>query len=425
MTSIVAYPAPDGLVTSPDLKVEVNGTLIWVERVGGKALEALDVANFSCAGELAVKVTCSAAVKSFVIKPKSRGVAGHVSGKELSFTLAGPGKVYVEINRLPHLAVFANPLEVNPPRQSDAGVVYFGPGAHSPGTLNLQSNQIVYIAGGAVVNADVRGSDLEHVRVLGRGIINGNVKISNTSDLEVSGVFIRNTDGWSNTLTNCSDSAYRNVKVFGYQAQYSVDGINPCSCRRVTIDDCFIRTRDDCVAIKTPDPAHGGADGITVQNCVLCGWAYADGVTMGYELNGGPVQNILVKNCDILRSGGSGMTKGHAGFSIVCDGPALVTNVRFEDVRVEEDVEFKNMELICTAGTYYGKGPAGHIRGIHMKNVQWANARKPFVLAGYGRENLVEDVTFEHCTVGGKALRLPGDAMFKVNEFVRNVRIID
>ena len=423
MASIIAYPAPEGLVASPDFTVEVNGTPVWVERVGGKGLEALDVASFSGAGALTVKVTCAAAIKSFVIKPVSYGIAGQVRGKELAFTLPGPRKLYIEINRLPHLALFANPLETNPPRPGDAGVVYFGPGAHSPGTVTLRSNQTVYIAGGAVVNADVRGSDLEHVKVLGRGIINGNVKVSNTTDLEFNGVFIRNKDGWSNTLTNCTDSAYRNVKVFGYQAQYSVDGINPCSCRGFTIDDCFIRTRDDCVAIKTPDPARG-ADGITVQNCVLCGWAYADGVTMGYELNGGPVQNILVKNCDILRCGGSGRTKGHAGFSIVCDGPAVVANVRFEDVRVEEDVEFKNLELICTPGTYYGKGPAGHIRGIHLKGVHWANARKPFILAGFGPDNVVEDVTFEHCTVGGKPLRLPADARFKINKFVRNIRFV-
>jgi hypothetical protein len=39
-------------------------------------------------------------------------------------------------------------------------------------------------------------------------------------------------------------------------------------------------------------------------------------------------------------------------------------------------------------------------------------------------QNLVEDVTFEHCTVGGKALTGTGDADFKVNEFVKNIQFL-
>jgi hypothetical protein len=57
-----------------------------------------------------------------------------------------------------------------------------------------------------------------------------------------------------------------------------------------------------------------------------------------------------------------GMTEGHSGFSIVCDGPAWVKNIRFEDIRIEKDVEFKNLEFIVTDGTLYGIDPPGHIQ---------------------------------------------------------------
>lgn len=432
---IVTYPAPQGLVTSPDFKMSVNGTPVWVEKIGssvhtdkyslygGIEMEYLNVANFSCSGSLTIKITASAKIDSFVIRPKSRGIAGNVNGRELTFNVAGPQKLYIEINGLPHLAIFANPLEVNPPKEGDAGVVYFGEGVHNPGQITLQSNQTIYIAGGAIVNANVRGNNLQNVKITGRGSLQGNVRISGTSNLEVNGIFIRNTKGWSNTLTNCRHSSYRNVKVFGYEAIYSVDGINPVSCKDFTIDDCFIRTRDDCVAIKSMDYKLN-VDSIRVTNNVMVGWACSDGVTIGYELNGGPIQNILVKNCDILYARSGGGTGGHSGFGIVSDGPAWVQNIRYEDIRVEKNIEFKNLEFIVTDGKMYGDDPPGHIKGVYLKNIQWENTGKPFIVNGFSADNLIEDVTFDHCRVGGKVLTSVGDANFKINSFTKNIKFI-
>jgi len=432
---VVAYPAPPGLRTSPDFKVEVNNISVWVERIGskldsfkyslysGRDMEDFNVAAFSCCGPVTIKVTASSGIDSYLIRPKIRGITAKVSGNELTFKIPGPQKLYLEINNLPHLAIFADPPEVNPPKEVDPGVLFFGPGSHNPGKISLESNQILYIAGGAFVKANIRGSDLHNVRITGRGILQGNIRISNTSQLHVDGIFIRNTSGWSNTLTNCHHSSYRNVKVFGYEAIYSVDGINPVSCIDFTIDDCFMRCRDDCIAIKSRN-RELRVDSVFVTNNVMVGWACSDGVTIGFELNGSPVENILVKNCDILYARGGGRTGGHSGFSIVCDGPAWVKNIRYEDIRIEEVVEFKNLELIVTNGTLYGDDPPGHIRGIYLKNIQWENTEKPFILTGFSKDNLVEDITFENCRVGGKTLTSTDDANFIINPFVRNINFI-
>jgi polygalacturonase len=203
-----------------------------------------------------------------------------------------------------------------------------------------------------VVYANVGGTNLQNVNIAGRGILQGNVRISGTADLEVNGIFIRNTAGWSNTLTDCHHSSSRNVKVFSCEAIYSVDGINPVSCSDFTIDDCFMRCRDDCVSIKSMN-RNFRVDSIVVTNCVMVAWACSDGVTLGFERNGSPVEKVLVKNCDILYARGNRATRGHSGFSVVCDGPAEAQNIRFEDVRVEKQIEFKNLELIVTHGTSF------------------------------------------------------------------------
>jgi|WetSurMetagenome_2_1015567.scaffolds.fasta_scaffold04181_5 hypothetical protein len=430
--TIVVYPVPPGLKTSPDFTMIANTIPVWVEQIGsskpvfdyelysGREMEDLNVANFSCSGPVTIKITAPANIDSYLIRPKSRNIIAKVNGREIIFTIPGPQKLYIEINGLPHLAIFANPVEINPPGQGDPGVIWYGPGIHKPGTINLLSNQTIYIAGGAVVYADIRGKNLNNVKISGYGILQGNVKISGTSNLSVSGILIRNTRGWTNTLTDCHKSCYRNVKVFSYEAIYSVDGINPVSCTDFTIDDCFMRCRDDCVAIKSGD-INLRVDSVFVKNCTMVGWACSDGVTLGFELNGGPVENIFVSNCDILYARGGGRTEGHSAFSIVCDGPALVRNIHFEDIRIEEQVEFKNLEFIVTDGTLYGKDPPGHIKGVYLKNIRWDKSDKPFIISGYSSDNLIEDVTFEHCFAGNKVIKSFGDADFRINSFTRNI----
>ena len=430
--AVVSYPAPPGLKTSPDFTLNAAGTNIWVERIGskktsfdynlysGRAMEDLNVASFSCSGKVTIKITASENISSFKILPESRHIAGMVNGKDLTFTISGPQKLYIEINNLPHLAIFANPEEEDIPSGNTPGVTCFTPGSYNLGTITLKSNQTIYIAGGAIVYADIKGRNLKNVCIKGRGIIQGNIDISGTENLLVEGVFIRNTNGWTNTLTDCYKSKYLNVKVFSYEAIYSVDGIDIVSCRNFIIDDCFMRCRDDCVAIKSGDKKLH-VDSISVGNCVMTGWACSDGVTIGFELNGGPVENIYVKNCDILYARGGGRTDGHSGFSIVCDGPALVRNIYFEDIRVEKQVEFKNLELIVTDGTLYGDDPPGHIKGVNMKNITWANPDKPFIIKGFSPSNMVEDIVFDHCTVGGKLLKSTSDADFRINSYAKNI----
>lgn len=426
--STVAYPVLDILETSPDFTVTANKNPIWTERVGDGGMENLNVANFACSGKQIITINASSNITKYLIRPKSRGVVAKVKGRELTFIISGPQKLYVEINDLAHLAIFANPLETEVPRKEDKGVIYYAPGFYNPGQIDLKSNQTIYIASGAVVKANVRGANVQNVKILGRGILNGNVQISASDNIEVNGIFIRNTQGWCNTITDCHHTIYNNVKIFSYKTVWGIDGIDPVSCKDFKISDCFIRTRDDCISIKSETGSarfpvrDSNTDSISVLDCLLVGWSHADGITMGFELQGGVAQNVLVKNCDILSARGQGRTGGHSGISIVCDGPSDVKNIRFEDIRVEDEIEYKNLELIVTEGRRYGTAGPGHITGVYLKNIRWANANKPFVIAGVPT-NFVQDVTFDNCYLAGKLITSLGDADFQT-EFAKGIQFI-
>lgn len=420
----ITYPAVPELRTSTDFTTTVNDQSVWTEVVGAGGMEDLNIVNFSCEGTQAITVTASEEISSYQILPKSSGILAKTNGRELSFTIDGPRKLYIKINDRPHLAVFANPLETDAPKANDKKVIYFGPGNHEVGKIELQSDQTIYIAGGAHVVANVTGTGANNVKIFGRGSLTGNMRVNSSDNFWVDGITVRHTRGWANTLSNCTNSGYTNVKVFTYEGVWGLDGINPVSCKKFDINDCFIRTRDDCIAIKS----NGRRDGsgydlstrdITITKCILVGWDHADGVTLGFELNGGNVERVLVKDCDILRAWGNGRSGGHSAFSIVCDGPSQVSDIRFEDIRVEADIEYKNMEIILTEGERYGNGKMGTINGVHMKNVTWENVLKPFTIVGHPTQ-YVENITFTNCYVGGKLMTGLDDAQFHI-EFARGI----
>lgn len=436
---LVTYPAPPGLPTSPDLALRVNGRPVWVERLESKfeakdvpswflgvpytkLPQRVDLANFSGSGPFAVELASSQPIGPFVIRPKSRGLKGAADGKTLRFTLPKPDNLYIEIEGQPPLCLFANPPEPPPPKADDPKVVFFGPGVHRPGRMTLMDGQTIYLAGGAVVYGTVGGSP-KGARIAGRGVLDGDyqrglVALSDASGVEVEGVILRSGRVWQNTLTACRDVTYRNVKVLSFGN--SGDGINPVGSRDVTLDGCFLRCTDDCIAIKALRREHV-VENIRVLNCTMAGHAFADGVTVGFETNGPHVRDILVKNCDILAARGGSLVEGHSAFSIICDGPAEISNVRFEDIRVEEQVEHKLFEIQVTDGTKYQKDPPGSVRGVHLKGIRW-EVDRPIVLKGFDEGHRVEDVTFEDCTVAGRKLKDASDPSFRINPFVREVK---
>ncbi len=419
--NIVTYPMIPGMKTSADYSLVAGGKPVWVEQVGPDGMEGLHVANFSCDGPQTITIEASSPINTYSIQPKSAGIKASVNGKRMTFKIDGPGKLYIRIDDRPYLAIFANPLETEVPSPNAPGVRYFGPGVHDAGRITLEDGMTVYIAGGALVNGNFNGTG-KNVKILGRGSLGGNLSVNGCENLTVDGIFMRSTRGWTNTVTNSLNTVYHNVKVFSHTGTWGLDGINPVSSKGFLIDDCFIRTRDDCIAIKAngnPDNFDLSCRDVTIRGCLLVGWDHADGMTMGFELNGGIVENIRMQDCDILRARGSGRTGGHAAFSIVCDGPSEVRDIYFEDIRVESDIEYKNLEIILTEGERYGNGQMGSIKGVHLKNVRWDNPVKPFTLVGHPTK-FVEDITFENCYIGGKRLTGLQDADFQI-EFVKGL----
>jgi len=455
--SVTVYPAPAGEELSKDFAMRVEGqeVPVYAAKVApaeparrwkamddkAKSADYFDRASFAyfdMQGPVKIVVTCPEAVASAKVLPASFQIRPTVEGKQIALSLNEPRHLAIEINGnwTGALHLFANPPETDRPSPKDPNVVYFGPGVHEVGSLEVGDNKTVYVAGGAVVRGVILPTEKFHISgysglknyeptfrlkgknitLRGRGIIDGSRSTTHArhlvyvqgSDITLEGVILRDASTWTIPVRRSERVTISNLKLLGYRA--NSDGIDICNSRDVTVQGCFIRTLDDLVVVKS-DKGQGPTGRIVVKNCVL--WnEVAHALSIGAELRE-DVDDVLFTNCDVIHDLGREWTLR----VYHCDA-AKVSNVRFEDIRIEQSPRL--ISLWIDKAVWTRDAERGHIRDVTFKNILAAADPLRVELKGFDAEHAVENVAFQDVVVNGKPLK-PGDV--KSNEFVRGVRV--
>lgn len=454
---VIIYPTPTGETLSTDYKVSIGNqdVPVYSARVAPADAErrwkAMDdkknsadffdtaaFAYFDMQDTVNVTVTVPDTVTNAKILPSSAGIVPHISGKSISFKVMNPGHLTVEINGewVKSLHIFANPLETNIPRPDDPNVIYFGPGIHEVSHMVIGDNKTVYVAGGAVVRAIIRPDEKfnisgysglrtysptfelrgTNITFRGRGIIDANGCTTHArhmifvkgSDIRLEGVILRDSSTWTIPVRQSDRVNINNVKLIGYRA--NSDGVDICNSRDVTVENCFIRTLDDLIVVKS-DKGQGEVKRIVARNCVL--WnQVAHALSVGAEIRD-DVSDILFTNCDILHDQGREWSLR----IFHCDA-ARISNVRFENIRIEE--ARKCISVWIGKAVWTRDEERGNIQGIVFKNIQASGNPLKVELVGIDTEHSVEDILFQDVTLNGRPIT---SDMIQTNAFVKNLVI--
>jgi len=460
-TTLVTYPAPEGADRADDFVVKIDGREIFVYDCKVAAF-----AGFSFSGEVTVTVVPNKDVDRVDIRPKSHGIASSIKGRAVTFQLDQPCNLSIEMNgniRRP-LFLFANPLEKDPPEPGDRNVRYFEAGKiHDAGEIKLGSRETIYIAGGAIVRGRIRADGARNARVLGRGILDAShrdyktqmVKLSGCSNVELNGITVLNSYGWTLVPVKSDKVKISNVKVIGWRD--NDDGVDIVGCRDLRIEGCFLRTKDDCIAVKaSPGYFEEGESGlrnvedVSVVDTVLWNAEWGNAMEIGFELQTKKISDVLFKNCDIIHVERGGTFTIHNGDF------ARVENVRFENIRVEDSrdklIELRVGLSIYSAdcpweyarknpdrkksplGQWMEVGPdieqqyadgRGHIKNVHFKNIAVTGAGLPkSFLIGYNSAHGVENVVIENLSFNGRRILNAEAGNFTI-EKAKNVRFTE
>ncbi len=303
------------------------------------------VALFQFARSVEVRVRRSAPFQRVDVRPLSRGIQTETHGQEVRFQLDAPGNFSIEFDgdiRCP-LFLFAGPIRAERPDVADPSVRVLAAGqVHRFDELHLESGQTLYLEPGAVLEAPLRATDATDIRVIGMGVIDARYRTKLKTDAILfrrcrnvlfQDVHILDSYGWTLHLNDCEDVVLDTIRQTCWRD--NCDGVDINSSRRVRIQDSFLYSTDDCIAVKVNDPvvAAGrevGVEDVLVTRTVMWNGAGGNAMEIGFELNGAEVRDVTFRDCDIIR-----VEKG-ACLSIHVGDTALVHDVRFEDIRVED-----------------------------------------------------------------------------------------
>lgn len=418
---IMLYDAPPHTDYAPEFFLKVNGKDVHVYTSRTAAF-----ASFDFSGKVEVTVTFAGPVYHYELRPLSRNIESELEENRITFTLENPAHLSVEINKniKRPLFIFANPPEEAIPDRNDKNVLFFEKGkVHTPGRVHVRSGQTVYIEGGAIVRGHFMTYGGKDITIRGRGILDNSryarrevrpIEINQCENVRVEGIIINEGRHWVLGLFDSENIEVQNLKIVSDNG--NDDGIDVVGSRNVLIDNCFIRTKDDCIAIKagvnyfTDFDSAGNVNNVTVQNSVFWNGMWGNALEIGFETRADRMENIVFRNIDILHveSGGT--------FTIHNGDRAVVKNVLYEDIRVEDSKDLL-IDFAILESRYSKDGQRGFIQDIRFKDISvTGGSLPPSKIHGFNQKHQIENVRIENMTVEGKKV----NALSEINMSLRH-----
>jgi hypothetical protein len=255
-------------------------------------------------------------------------------------------------------------------------------------------------------------------------------------NISVSDVTLFNSMSWQVVPIHCRNVLLKNIKVISDNG--GDDGTDIVRCKKVLIEDCFYRTKDDCIALKSTFdyPESEGIDSVTIRNSVFWNARWGNGIEIGFELNSTTVKNVIFRDLDIIH------VESGAAISIHNAGRSHVRDILFDNIRIE-DIRQKLFDFAIFRSQYSEDGSRdpevnkrlylngawdgvlsippnereahakyrGSISNVILRNIKVIDGLFPFsIFYGYDKTHNVKNISIENLTVRGQRIRSKSEA---------------
>ena len=416
---IITFPASDSIPHNNDftVKVRIPGGQ-WQNLYEYQALVDMhnvtssSMVNFDFSGTVEFSVTYNRGkVQTARIRPLSYGFEPKIKGNTLSFSLSKPCNLSLEINGdiFHNLQIFTNAPETNKPNPNDGSVMYFGPGFHKVKNdiLHIPSGKMLYLAGGAVLNASISCDSVKDVRICGRGIVykaNDGVGVNFSDNVQIEDLVFLNPSHYTVCSGQSTNVKIKNIRSFSSKGWG--DGIDLFCNNNVLIEGVFMRNSDDCIAIYGHRwKFYGDCRNVLVRNSTL--WAdVAHPIIIGTHGNSEPgkselLENMKFENIDILNHDEKQINY-QGCMSINVSDENLARNIVFVNIRVEDFEQGQLLNLRVTFNKKYALAPGRGIENVYFKNVSYNGKNANLsIIEGYSPERGIKNIVFEGLKING------------------------
>ncbi|OVA11441.1 Glycoside hydrolase [Macleaya cordata] len=206
------------------------------------------------------------------------------------------------------------------------------------------------------------------------------IEFMNSKNIIISNVMFLNSPFWNIHPVYCSNVVIRYVTILAPADSPNTDGIDPDSSSNVCIEDSYISTGDDLVAVKSGWDEYGIAygrksSGITIRR--ISGSSPFAGIAIGSEVSGG-VENVLAEHIGLFNMGIGIHIKSNIGRG------GFIKNITVSDVYIENAV--KGIRMTGAAGDHpddkFNPNALTVVKGITFRNIWGVKVQQPGSIQG-------------------------------------------
>lgn len=377
--------------------------------------------------------------------------------RTVSFYVYNKGQYTIEFNdyMTKTLHLFVDDFKDETQYKNDSSVLYFNKGIHNSQNDNRipkdniirlnNSIKTVYLEEGAILQAGIFAYQVNDIKILGHGMIDGSVFTRNATTNErlipvdfqyckntlIQDVIFTDPAGWCLNLYYLDGVLIDNVKIITSRA--NGDGISVQSSKNVEVKNCFVRTFDDTLVVKNYPrygnyQMEGSTSNIYFHDCILI-TDLAQSMEVGYETIGEEMHDIRFENITVLHN------YHHAVFSIHNANNAKIRNVTYKNITVEDasmgegDGNGKLLDFNVKHSSIWSDNwkvtKLGDISTVSMENIMVTGKDAPLVIEGSkdSRDNTihqVSDVTITNFKLNDKVIK---ESDFQKNEYVKGLSV--
>lgn len=211
------------------------------------------------------------------------------------------------------------------------------------------------------------------------------IEMMYTNQLQISNITLVNSPFWNIHPVYSSNILVQGVTILAPVSVPNTDGINPDSCANVRIQDVYIVSGDDCIALKSGWDEYGIKVGMPTEHVVIrrltCISPKSATIALGSEMSGG-LQDIRAEDITAINTESAIRIKtapGRGGF--------------IRDIYVRR-MTMKTMKYVFwVSGAYkthpdnnYNKSALAEIKNINYMDMVAENVTVPGSLRGFSND---------------------------------------
>ncbi|XP_059433174.1 probable polygalacturonase [Corylus avellana] len=227
------------------------------------------------------------------------------------------------------------------------------------------------------------------------------VELMNSHNILISNLTFLNSPFWTIHPVYCSNVVIKDMTILAPLNAPNTDGIDPDSSTNVCIEDCYIESGDDLVAVKSGWDQYGIAMSRPSSNIIVRRVSgttpTCSGVGIGSEMSGG-ISNVTVEDLHVWDSAAGVRIKSDKGRG------GYIANISFSNItmeRVKIPIRFSRGSNDHPDEGWNPKA-VPKVKGIFISNLLSLNSTKAPVLEGI-EDAIFEEICFKNVTLLGLA----------------------